>query len=143
MVVVCGPSGSGKSTLIKTVKGLERTPQAIPPQRFLSILKELRDDLRLIIDSTTSEQYGEATLADLIASQRHRFTRLFETQGAQCTWQLSGLEQYALPARRRLDVMRILQEALSIVINRGDPGRHPVLRCARRRLAGLGCEPTV
>lgn len=38
------PSGSGMSTLIKTVKGLERTPQAIPPQRFLSILKELRDD---------------------------------------------------------------------------------------------------
>ena len=142
MVVVCGPSGSGKST-IKTVKGLERTSQAIPPQRFLSILKELRDDLRLIIDSTTSEQYGEATLADLIASQRHRFTRLFETQGAQCTWQLSGLEQYALPARCSLDAMRILQEALAIVMNRGDLGRHPVLRCTRRPLAGLGCEPAV
>ncbi|CAL8476878.1 protein of unknown function (plasmid) [Caballeronia sp. S22] len=73
-----------------------------PAQRFLPILKELRDDLRLIIDSTTSEQYGEAMLGDLIASQRHRFTGLFETQGTQCMWQLSGLEQYALPARRML-----------------------------------------
>lgn len=137
------PSGSGKSTLIKTVKDLERTPQAIPPQRFLSILKELRDDLRLIIDSTASEQYGEAMPADLIALQRHRFTRHFETQGARCTRQLSVLEQYALPARRSLDVMRILQEALAIVMNRGDPGRYPIPRCTRRRLAGLGCEPAV
>lgn len=31
MVVVCGPSGSGKLSLIKAVQGLERTPQAIPP----------------------------------------------------------------------------------------------------------------
>jgi signal transduction histidine kinase len=88
------------SSLVGSIITLERTPQAIPPQRFLSILKELRDDLRLIIDTTTSEQYGDATLADQIVSQRHRFTRLFETQGAQCTWRLSGLEQYALPSPR-------------------------------------------
>lgn len=92
MVVVCGPSGSGKSTLIKTVKGLERTPQAIPPQRFLSTLKQPRDDLHLIIDSTTGEQQGEAMLADLIASQRHPFTRLFAPQGAQCTLLLADRE---------------------------------------------------
>ncbi|MGN6232589.1 MAG: sensor histidine kinase [Trinickia sp.] len=101
------------SALLGSIIALERTPQAIPPNRFLSILKELRDDLRLIIDSTTSEQYGDATFADQIASQRHRFTRLFETQGVQCTWRLVGLEEYALPASRGLDVMRILQEALT------------------------------
>ncbi len=101
------------SALLGSIIALERTPQAIPPHRFLSILKELRDDLRLIIDSTTSEQYGDTTFADLIASQRHRFTRLFETRGAECTWRLSGLEQYTLPSARSLDVMRILQEALT------------------------------
>lgn len=101
------------SALVGSIIALERTPQAIPPRRFLSILKELRDDLRLIIDSTTGEQHGEMRLADLIASQRHRFTRLFETQGAECKWWLSGLEQYALPSARSLDVMRILQEALT------------------------------
>jgi signal transduction histidine kinase len=101
------------SALVGSIIALERTPQAIPPQRFLSILKELRDDLRLIIDSTTSEQQDETQLADLVASQRHRFTRLFETQGVQCTWRLSGLDACALPSSRNLDVMRILQEALT------------------------------
>ena len=111
------------STLLGSIISLERTPQAIPPERFLSILKELRDDLRLIIDSTTSEHHAEVTLADLIASQQHRFTRLFETQGAECTWRLAGLEQYVLPSARSLDVLRILQEALTNAFKHGHASR--------------------
>ncbi|WP_179400965.1 sensor histidine kinase [Burkholderia guangdongensis] len=110
-------------TLVGSIIALERTPHAIPPHRFLSILKELRDDLRLIIDSTTSEQHGNMTLADQIASLRHRFTRLFETQDAACTWRLSGLEQCMLPSSRILDLIRILQEALTNVFKHSGASR--------------------
>lgn len=99
--------------LVSSITALERTPHAIPPPRFLSILKELRDDLRLIIDSATSEQYGDTTLEDLLVPLRHRFTRLFEAQGVECRWHLSGLEQRTLPSSQSLDVMRVLQEALT------------------------------
>lgn len=102
-------------TLVSSIVTLERTPHDVPPQRFLSILKELRDDLRIIIDSAASQQYGETTLADQIAPLRHRLTRLLETQDIECRWHPSGIEACVLPSAKSLEIMRILQEALTNV----------------------------
>lgn len=102
-------------TLVSSIVALERAPQEVPPQRFLSILKELRDDLRIIIDSATSQHYGETTLADQIAPLRHRLTRLLETRGIECRWHPIGIEACMLPAAKSLEIMRILQEALTNV----------------------------
>ncbi|MGO4152589.1 sensor histidine kinase [Cupriavidus sp. YAF13] len=102
-------------TLVSNIVALERAPQDVPPQRFLSILKELRDDLRLIIDSTASQHYGETTLADQLAPLRHRLTRLLETQGIECHWYPSGIEACVLPSAKSMEIMRIVQEALTNV----------------------------
>lgn len=102
-------------TLVSSIVTLERAPHDVPPQRFLSILKELRDDLRIIIDSAASQQYSETALADQIAPLRHRLTRLLETQNIECRWHPSGIDACMLPAAKSLEIMRILQEALTNV----------------------------
>ena len=102
-------------TLFSSIVTLERAPLDVPPHRFLAILRELRDDLRFIIDSSRGEQYGEISLAEQIAPLRHRLTRLFEAQGIEWNWQQSGIDAFLLPSTQSLDVTRILQEALTNV----------------------------
>jgi len=102
-------------TLVSSIVMLERTPHDVPPQRFLAILKELRDDLRIIIDSATSQQSGETSLAEQIAPMRHRLMRLFEAQGVESRWHASGIDTCVLPFGKCLDLMRVLQEALTNV----------------------------
>lgn len=102
-------------TLVSSIVMLERTPHDVPPQRFLAILKELRDDLRIIIDSATSQQLGETSLAEQIAPMRHRLTRLFEAHEVECRWHASGIDTCVLPSGKCLDLMRVLQEALTNV----------------------------
>jgi len=110
-------------TLVSSIVTLERAPHDVPPQRFLSILKELRDDLRIIIDSAASHQYSETTLADQIAPLRHRLTRLLETQNIECRWHPSGIEACVLPSAKSLEIMRILQEALTNVFKHSRASR--------------------
>lgn len=102
-------------TLVSSIVALERAPQAVSPQRFLAILKELRDDLRIIIDSASSQHHEGATLADQVAPLRHRLTRLLEAQGITCRWHPSGLEACVLPSKKFLEIIRVLQEALTNV----------------------------
>ncbi|WP_244306423.1 sensor histidine kinase [Paraburkholderia lacunae] len=116
-------------TLVSSIVTLERAPHDVPPQRFLSILKELRDDLRIIIDSAASQHYGETTLADQIAPLRHRLTRLLDTEGIECRWHASGIEGCVLPAAKSLEIMRILQEALTNVFKHSRASRVEVGMC--------------
>ncbi|QCP52948.1 histidine kinase [Trinickia violacea] len=102
--------------LVSSITTLELAPHAMPPQRFLSILKELRDDLRIIIDTASSENVGEHSLAQQIGPLRHRLTRLLENQDIECRWQISGVENCYLRASQTLDIMRIVQEALTNVL---------------------------
>lgn len=110
-------------TLVSSIVTLERTPGDVPPQRFLSILKELRDDLRMIIDSAANQHYGETTLADQMAPLRHRLTRLLDTQDIECRWHPVGIEACMLPAAKSLEIMRILQEALTNVLKHSRASR--------------------
>lgn len=103
-------------TLVSSIATLEHTPGGIPPARFLGMLKELREDLRVVVDAGSAHQSAEASLADMVAPLRHRLTRLFEDQEVACRWNLQGLERCFLPAADSMDVLRILQEALTNVL---------------------------
>jgi signal transduction histidine kinase len=103
-------------TLVSSIATLEHAPESIPSSRFLTILKELRDDLRIIIDTASSYQLDETSLADMLAPLRHRFGVLFESQNIVCRWHLSGIEQCHLTKAQNLDIMRILQEGLTNVL---------------------------
>jgi len=103
-------------TLVTSIATLEHAPESIPSSRFLSILKELRDDLRIIIDAASSYQLAETSLAEMLSPLRHRLSVLFESQHIACHWQLSGIENIHLPTARSMDVMRILQEGLTNVL---------------------------
>lgn len=103
-------------TLVSSIATLEHAPHSIPAERFLSILKELRDDLRIVIDTAASHDLGEHALIDLIAPLRHRMTRLFEIRRIDCAWRVSGLDMINLTASQNLDVMRVLQEGLTNVL---------------------------
>lgn len=77
-------------------------------------LKEVNDDLRLIIESSAFDDTDE--LAERLAPLRHRSTRLLEAADIECSWQLQGLQSCRLGGKRDLDFLRVLQEALANVL---------------------------
>ncbi|HJR73233.1 MAG TPA: ATP-binding protein [Luteimonas sp.] len=99
-------------TLVGAIARLEQAPEATSKADVVNLLKEMREDLRLVIDTTAQEQ---ADLADLIAPLRHRASRLLEAAEIDARWQLDGLEGIALDSARSLDLLRLLQEALTNV----------------------------
>lgn len=82
--------------------------------RTLSTLRDINDDLRLLIEGASMDDTDR--LAERLAPLRHRSTRLLEAAGITCRWQLVGLEHSRLDARRSLDLLRLLQEALTNVL---------------------------
>lgn len=99
-------------TLVGAIARLEQSPETTRKEDVVALLKEMREDLRLVIDTTAQEQ---ADLADLIAPLRHRASRLLEAADIDARWQLDGLEGVALDSARSLDLLRLLQEALTNV----------------------------
>ncbi|WP_189644592.1 sensor histidine kinase [Luteimonas gilva] len=99
-------------TLVGAIARLEQAPEATPKADLVNLLKEMREDLRLVIDTTSQEH---ADLTDLIAPLRHRASRLLEAAKIDARWQLDGLEGIALDSARSLDLLRLLQEALTNV----------------------------
>lgn len=111
------------SMLIGTINELEAAPANVPTQDMLETFKDLRDDLRLIIDTATAQRYGELSLAQLIAPLRHRMTRLFEIRGIDSEWQLTNLDAIYPTSAQSLDLLRILQEALANVLKHSQASR--------------------
>lgn len=77
----------------------------------LRTLQEINDDLRLLIESASLDDAER--LADRLVPLRHRSMRLFDAAGIRCEWRLRNLADCALDARRSLDFLRLLQEALA------------------------------
>lgn len=102
--------------LIGNIATLEEAPETIPTRTVLDLLRELRDDLRLIIDTASSQTYGEDSLGELVALLRHRMTRLFEARRIAIHWHISGIDKLRLTSGQSMDILRILQEALSNVL---------------------------
>jgi len=77
-------------------------------------LREVNDDLRLIIESSTFDDTDD--LADRLAPLRHRCTRLLEAADIECQWTLEGLRGRRLGGKRGLDFLRVVQEGLANVL---------------------------
>lgn len=99
-------------TLVGTIAELKHARSDAPRERIIGILSEMRDDLRLVIDSTAREH---ADLAELVIPLRHRASRLLEAAEIDDHWHLRGLEGLDLGSSRNLDLLRLLQEALTNV----------------------------
>ena len=109
--------------LVSSIAAIEHAPHTLPPARFLGLLKEMRDELRFVIDTAATHQQGDVTLAEQIAPLRHRISVLFETQNIECIWRLDGVEQCELSAAQSLELLRILQEALTNVLKHARANR--------------------
>ena len=99
-------------TLVGAIARLEQAPADTPKTEVVDVLKEMRDDLRLVIDTTAQEH---ADLAALIAPLRHRASRLLEAADIDAYWQLQDIDGLQLEPARSLDLLRLLQEALTNV----------------------------
>ena len=99
-------------TLVGAIAQLEQAPEDTPKTQVIGVLKEMRDDLRLVIDSTAREH---ADLAEQLAPLRHRLARILETADIDSRWQMENLDGIELGTARSLDLLRLLQEALTNV----------------------------
>ena len=102
--------------LIGNIAALEQAPDSMPSREVLEMLRELRDDLRLIIDTASAQHYGEHSLNQLLAPLRHRMTRLFEVHEIDVHWHIGALDDVYLSTTQSLDLLRILQESLANVL---------------------------
>jgi signal transduction histidine kinase len=97
-------------TLLGAIARLEQAPLETPKAEVVSVLKDMRDDLRLVIDTTTRE---DTDLPAMLAPLRHRSAQLLEAAGIGSRWRVDGLDGVDLGGARSLDLLRLLQEALT------------------------------
>lgn len=115
--------------LLGSIATLERQPGTLGAPELLAMLRQLRDDLRLIIDATGRDD-GARALGELLAPMRHRSAQLLDANGIDCRWQVSDIDTLELPPSQSLDLMRFLQEALTNVLKHSG-GRRVEVRVAR------------
>lgn len=107
-------------TLVGAIARLELAPNDTPKQQVVAVLKDMRDDLRLVIDSTAREH---AAIAELLVPLRHRASSLLEAVGIDCAWHFSDIDEVELGSARSLDLLRLLQEALTNVFKHSRAAR--------------------
>jgi len=97
-------------TLVSAIARMEHGPAQPSGAAALAMLKEMRDDLRLVIDQTTVEHDD---LAELLGPLRHRSNQLLETAGIELDWRMRGVDGLEMDGRRGLNLLRLLQEGLT------------------------------
>lgn len=100
-------------TLTGSIAAIEQAPGNLSAPQLLQVLKQVRDDLRLIIDASATVPGGTSALAEQLAPLRHRMSRLLDANGIDCRWHIDSVESLRLGASQTLDVLRFVQEALS------------------------------
>ncbi len=103
-------------TLVSNIALLEHDPVKLTPERFLAMLKELRDELRLVIEVSSGESGENRTVVNVLAPLRRRYGLLFESSDISCRWALDDLDGRSLSSRQSLDLTRFVQEGLTNVI---------------------------
>lgn len=101
------------ATLVNNIAVLEHGGCETSPARFLSTLKELREELRLVIDTSTGTHPDDRTPAEWLAPLRARLTLLCENRNILCRWQLDELGDETLAAPHGLDMVRVVQEGVT------------------------------
>lgn len=123
-------------SLVSAIASLERTPPSPVGEHTIGVLRELRDDLRLIVDTTTYEE--AADLASLMATFRHRWSQRLELANIDSEWQLEGLDDLHLGPAHSLDLMRFLQEALTNVLKHSRARRASIALVSDRGRLRIG-----
>ena len=83
------------------------------------------DDLRLIVDSLSP---SENSLQDLLASYRHRVSKMLQRSGFTVDWMLEDCAtQIALKPNTALSILRIMQEAVTNAV-RHSSGDHLLIK---------------
>ena len=95
--------------LIAAISELENGPVQPSRRKVVDLLRRMRDDLRLVIETTSQEN---ADLASLLAPLRRRSAHLLEADGIRVTWDVHGIEGIKFNNAQSLDLLRLLQEAL-------------------------------
>ncbi len=132
--------------LMTALRGLERG--ALSPPQIRQSLQDSLDELRLLMDSTDMGHY----LPGALAAWRNRWDHRLAAAGVQLAWRIDeSLDEVQLPSDSALQVMRILQEAVTNIVKhaharhmelsaRVDAGSPPLLVIAIRD-DGRGLPP--
>lgn len=104
-------------SLVRSIALVEQSAHALEANQYLSMFKSLRDDLRQVIDSSSSASARTAaTPAEWIAPIRHRFNRIFEELSVTGRWHVPAHWPCDISAKQMLGLTRFLEEALTNVI---------------------------
>jgi two-component system sensor histidine kinase UhpB len=112
-------------SLVRGMALIEQSPQPLPHGRMLSLLKNLRDDLRQAIDSGSSAgALLPATPVVWCAPLRHRFVQLFDELGLSSQWHIApqwSLQPGLRPSTLQcLGMTRVVEESLANVIKHSE-----------------------
>ncbi|GAA0708547.1 sensor histidine kinase [Dokdonella soli] len=100
-------------SLTGSIAAIEHAPQKLSVPYLLKLLRDLRDELRLIVDTSAYDPQSSGSFGEQLVPLRHRMTRLLDAKGVVCRWSPAGLDTLHLPSAQALDVLRFLQEALT------------------------------
>lgn len=103
--------------LVRSIAYVEQSTQPLANSQVLSMLKQMRDDLRQMIDHSTSSQAEmPASPVAWAAPLRHRFIALFDALGIDSHWLIPGQWRQPPSALQCLNLMRVAEEALTNVL---------------------------
>ncbi|WXL26025.1 ATP-binding protein [Ectopseudomonas mendocina] len=104
------------SSLMRSIILTEQN-RSLERSQFLSMLKELRNDLRHVIDGSSSVVSADSSTPSIwIAPLRRRFSVLFDELDVSTVWRLPEQWPFEVDAMRLLALTRFLEEALTNVL---------------------------
>ncbi len=105
------------SSLVRSMASIEHNSENLNNRQFLSVLKHLRDDLRLMIDYGSSlDTVVPGTPILWVAPTRHRFNQLFDELGVSICWRIPDNWQGMLTPAECIALQRVLEECLTNVL---------------------------
>ncbi|HKZ12103.1 MAG TPA: ATP-binding protein [Rhodanobacteraceae bacterium] len=109
-------------SLVSAIAALEHGPAGVNPDAHaVNTLKSLRDDLHLVINTTTHAVSGD--LMEPLETLRHRWSDRLDAAGIASHWRLADIDHLQFPPGQSLDVLRFIQEALTNALKHSEAGR--------------------